>query len=112
MNDATKEPELLPCPFCGGEAHIDGTSWTTRNGKDQAWVTCKKCHTYGPSSTDATAAWNRRATPDALAASPEVAALIAAAILDAQLRCMERGRIDTPNEIRTAASLRGEKEPK
>ncbi len=53
--------QLKPCPFCGGEAHIDGTSWTTRDGKDQAWVTCKKCHTYGPSSTDAIAAWNRRA---------------------------------------------------
>lgn len=48
---------LKPCPFCGGEGHIDGTSWTTRDGKDQAWVTCKSCNTYGPSSTDAVAAW-------------------------------------------------------
>lgn len=71
----TDAPELLPCPFCGGEAHIDGTSWTTRDGKDQAWATCRKCGTYGPSSTDAVAAWNRRA-PTALAASPEVQALL------------------------------------
>ena len=55
--------DLLPCPFCGGEAYIDGTSWTTRDGKDQSWVTCMKCGTYGPSSTDAIAAWNRRAIP-------------------------------------------------
>jgi Lar family restriction alleviation protein len=52
--------ELKPCPFCGGEGKIDGTSWTTRDGKEQAWVTCKKCGAYGPSSTDAIAAWNRR----------------------------------------------------
>jgi len=75
-----KAPELLPCPFCGGEAHIDGTSWTTRDGKDQAWATCKKCGTYGPSSPDAIAAWNRRAAPETLAASPEVAALVAEAV--------------------------------
>ena len=45
---------------------------------------------------------------EALAKSPEVAALLAAAILDAQLRCMERGRIDTPDEIRTAAAAHRE----
>ena len=72
-------PELLPCPFCGGAAHVDGTSWTTRDGKDQAWATCKKCGTYGPSSTNAIAAWNRRATPEALAADPAVKALVEAA---------------------------------
>ena len=55
--------DLLPCPFCEGEAHIDGTSWTTRDGKDQSWVTCRKCGTYGPSSTDQVGAWNRRALP-------------------------------------------------
>jgi hypothetical protein len=47
------------------------------------------------------------ATPDALAEAPEVQALIAAAILDAQLRVMERGRIDTPDEIRAAAIRAG-----
>lgn len=45
--------------------------------------------------------------PEALAASPEVAKLIERAILDAQLRCLERGRIDTPDEVRAeAAALR------
>ena len=53
--------ELKPCPFCGGEAHIDGTSWTMRNGKERSWVTCRKCGTYGPSSEDAFGAWNTRA---------------------------------------------------
>ncbi len=57
-------PDLLPCPFCGGEAKIDGTSWTTRDGKDQAWATCKRCGAYGPSAPDAIAAWNTRASGD------------------------------------------------
>lgn len=40
-------------------------------------------------------------------------ALISRAILDAQLRCMERGRLDTPDEIRAAAAaLRKDEEPK
>jgi len=38
--------------------------------------------------------------PEALAASPEVAALIAAAVLDGQIRALERGRLDTPDELR------------
>ena len=37
--------------------------------------------------------------------------VLAAAILDAQLRCMERGRIDTPDEIQEAAAA-FVKEPK
>lgn len=102
----TDAPELLSCPFCGGEAHIDGTSWTTRDGKDQAWATCRKCGTYGPSSTDAVAAWNRRA-PTALAASPEVQALLrearaqgmeeAADWHDSEIAGLER-RIEANNE--------------
>ena len=89
MTDSQMDaPELLPCPFCGGAAHVDGTSWTTRDGKDQAWATCKKCGTYGPSSTNAIAAWNRRATPEALAADPAVKALVEAAVAAERERCV------------------------
>ena len=55
--------ELKPCPFCGGEAHIDGTSWRPTDGAEVAWVTCKRCDAYGPTLPlkEAIAAWNRRA---------------------------------------------------
>lgn len=57
--------ELKPCPFCGGEAHIDGTSWRPTDGAEVAWVTCKRCDAYGPTLPlkEAIAAWNRR-TPE------------------------------------------------
>jgi len=41
-----------------------------------------------------------RRDPAVIAALPEVQALVAAATLDAQLRAFERGRLDTPNELR------------
>lgn len=120
MDDATKAPDLLPCPFCGGESEVwkGRILWRFRIrcqkcGIGTEWLEqVMDCPTHPV--TRLSDRWNRRAilaTPTALAASPEVAALLAAAILDAQLRCMERGRLDTPDEIR-AAALRGEKEPK
>lgn len=50
--------ELLPCPFCGGEAYIHA-------GALYCWGKCKRC---GAESTTATSvdkagkAWNTRAT--------------------------------------------------
>jgi len=41
-----------------------------------------------------------RRDPEALAASPEVQALVMRAVLDGQLRALERGRLDTPDELR------------
>jgi len=62
--------ELLPCPFCGGEAE-----WKT-GGPGCAWVSCTKCpaETGDGSIPRITAAWNTRApTPVAAAmAVPEV----------------------------------------
>lgn len=49
---------LLPCPFCGSEAHLDdfGGSW---------WVECGSCHAnaghYHETAEVAQAFWNRRA---------------------------------------------------
>jgi hypothetical protein len=51
--------DLLPCPFCGGEAE-----WKS-GGPGNAWVSCKSC----PAETDDGAiprirdAWNTRALP-------------------------------------------------
>jgi len=52
------EPELLPCPFCGGEAHIVFTE------AGEAWVTCRDCGVQTAVRTSgerATVLWNRRA---------------------------------------------------
>ncbi len=71
--------ELLPCPFCGGEAELhDGVviipvidesgAYIDADVEDTpAWVECAACGaaTDGVDSADeAIAAWNRRAQPD------------------------------------------------
>ncbi len=50
--------ELKPCPFCGGEALIDGDLLGA------SWVICRECGASGAqedSDAEAIAAWNRRA---------------------------------------------------
>lgn len=55
MND-----ELKPCPFCGGEAIIDGCD-------DTLWIViCKECNAsigYKETKEEAIEAWNRRIEP-------------------------------------------------
>lgn len=55
--------ELLPCPFCGGEAGL-----VPYNDDTECDIVCKtcKCRTWRYSSIDdANSAWNRR-TPEVL----------------------------------------------
>jgi len=49
---------LLPCPFCGGEAHLF----------DGYWVECTKCGCQTPETFEevAISAWNRRTPPAAV----------------------------------------------
>lgn len=67
-------PELLPCPFCGEQGEMDGTTWRPTDGKEVGWITCNGCNAYGPTlpKSEAIAAWNTRAplSPDAIAALP------------------------------------------
>ena len=55
--------ELLPCPFCGGEAEICHVTqlWEPR---DSYWAKCKNCRINGAHHTteaEAIEAWNTRA---------------------------------------------------
>lgn len=75
-------PELLPCPFCGGESHV-GTIRYSKPLEDAAWhdgseitecffVNCASCGVSNQgliagyrTTEEAIAAWNRRAAPSA-----------------------------------------------
>lgn len=52
--------ELLPCPFCGGEAHI--TNFEVFGGV--RYVICEDCgaRMQKPTEQEAVTAWNTRAT--------------------------------------------------
>ena len=60
------ENELLPCPFCGGEAELvhwtNQLSWNTNYGIQ--CTTCKimidSAHSYFHTAEEAITAWNRR----------------------------------------------------
>ena len=64
--DETLPVELLPCPFCGGEAYIEPNS-SGLVGEDWPRIRCHQCDAKGPVSDvmndtkPAIAAWNRRA---------------------------------------------------
>lgn len=54
--------ELLPCPFCGGEARLASNMTRSDN-----WVICRECNIYYPNDTrrkfteaEAIKAWNSR----------------------------------------------------
>lgn len=70
--------ELLPCPFCGGMAEIVEISEGENSGG--SCVCCTRCMASSnvefAFKENFVGNWNRRATPAALAASPEVQALI------------------------------------
>ena len=63
---------LLPCPFCGADSNNElgpAPNWGIREGRGQVWFIVCCCNT-GPQTNDygtveeATAMWNRRATPE------------------------------------------------
>lgn len=79
-------PDLLPCPFCGGEARkwqdpSHSAAWFI--GCDDGDRDCFGSINWAETEAEAIAAWNTRATPAAM--TPEVRAVIVAAhrVLDA-----------------------------
>lgn len=66
-----REPELKPCPFCGGEAEIVGHYIKGVPNNYQYFVRCKRCKArptlYGfnfKKKEKAIEAWNRRVDDD------------------------------------------------
>lgn len=62
-------PDLLPCPFCGGEAYAMIESDFERRNPWTAYCRCEKCYAqstacgysdYDKCLKDAIEAWNRR----------------------------------------------------
>ena len=53
------EEKLKPCPFCGGEATANESSW---RGWWHGWVICKNCGATidKPTKEETIEAWNRR----------------------------------------------------
>lgn len=69
------DPELKPCPFCGGTAALRGDGYL-------AWVVCDNCDAEGPSAVvlgqgekRAAEKWNTRAstTGESPASAPHTA---------------------------------------
>lgn len=62
--------ELLPCPFCGGEAEIVDVDPTPHYVKEGHWVICKECkasaHVF-ENRDKAIEAWNTRTPEQAIA---------------------------------------------
>lgn len=64
--------ELLPCPFCGGKAHlVKQTKALVFGGKKVWWQVIHRCQfgnyvstNYCGTKTEARRMWNRRATHD------------------------------------------------
>lgn len=81
----TENQKLLPCPFCGGEAHVvirdvEPQSDPYYRGKTEEFAECKKCgctlfdqafHEGFENRTSAITAWNRR-TPTAPQPEPSM----------------------------------------
>ena len=58
------QPELKPCPFCGGEAHRMTTECGGFGTNESGVISCSKCGARGPESIISWQAiyegWNKR----------------------------------------------------
>ncbi|MDX3941301.1 hypothetical protein QYP06_19700 [Pseudomonas aeruginosa] len=90
--------ELLPCPFCGGQAHLTYDDYVHDDLRPMPVVECNACHTWVRAES-----WNKRAAlaqpspAQAEAEQPEVVAFIherTGAVANAEMvRAMEEGSV-------------------
>ena len=66
------EQDLLPCPFCGGEASIF-PNFTIKVAFVVECDECKSASAYFKTAAEAIAAWNRRPTPSPARAEQDLA---------------------------------------
>lgn len=80
MTDPANTPDLLPCPFCGGEAKLE-----THAVAEQSWITCPTCQFDGfmpiVGKEGAVRAWNTRPAP-AVTVKPLGVKYLAARLVD------------------------------
>ena len=64
MNDKTKDTELKPCPFCGGNAIIiQNAGYKLFDKIPYIFITCNRCHMAFTCTDDEDrirAVWNQR----------------------------------------------------
>jgi len=90
-------PELLPCPFCGGDEFLILSN--TLIGEHSFWGVECGCHVFGPTATlraEAIAAWNTRAQETL---SPEHPRLGREEMLERYLRRARRVIGERPSKI-------------
>ena len=97
-----ERPELLPCPFCGGDANI-ATNCIQFDGRALRTINCSSCQaSMSGNEPELVTAWNTRTT------APEGFALVRGTPTDEEWWENEKSKAEKRFAARLAASVEGE----